>query len=92
MIGFIIRLIGYGLLLGVALRIALTLWTRLGLDGAANTTTLRDEGSLALTVAPFVLALAGWGPLRPLAVFSGWFLAGAAVTAPFAVGRALGLV
>ncbi len=91
MLGFVIRLIGYGLLLGLSARIAQALWSQNGLDGIAALQTLHDNGLIALYVAPLVLALIGFGPLRPLAMFAGFFLAAAALTAPFAISRVAGV-
>jgi hypothetical protein len=90
MLGFIIRLIGYVLLLGVAERIASTLWTRDGLDAYAALQPLHDEGIAVLLIAPLVLALIGFGQLRLVAVFLGFGLAGAALTAPFVLARVTG--
>lgn len=90
MIAFVIRLVGYALLLGAASRIAQTLWSAHGLDGVAGLQTFHDDGVSALLFAPIVLALAGVGLLRPLAIFVAFALAGAALTAPFAVARVVG--
>lgn len=90
MLGFLTRLIGYGVLFGIVLRIAAMLWTQNGLDTVPAAADLHDAGVKALVAAPFVLAIAGWGTLRPLAVFAAWLLAGAVLTAPFALARALG--
>jgi hypothetical protein len=86
-LGFLIRLIGYALLLGMAERIASALWTRYGLDRYSALQPLHDHGITALLVAPVVLAVIGFGPLRPVALFLGFSLAGAALTAPFVLAR-----
>jgi hypothetical protein len=46
---------------------------------------------LGLRVAPLVLALFGAGPLRAVAIFAGFFLAAAAITAPFVCMRIVGV-
>ena len=84
------RLVAYGVLLGVSSRIAQTLWDNAGLDALAALQPLHDAGVLALLLAPFVLALIGIGRLRGLAVFTACFLAGAALTAPFVCARVAG--
>jgi hypothetical protein len=89
-LGFLIRLIGYALLLGMAERIASALWSRYGLDGYSALQPLHDHGITALLVAPLILALIGFGPLRYVALFLGFSLAGAALTAPFVLARVTG--
>jgi hypothetical protein len=50
-----------------------------------------DLGLTGLLVAPLVLALVGTiAPLRSAAVFAGFFLAGAALTAPYVCARVAG--
>ena len=90
MVNFIIRLVCYALLLGVASRIAQTLWTANGLDGVATLQPLHDAGVTVMLVAPIVLALLGVGVLRTVCVFAACALAGAAVTAPFVLARVAG--
>jgi hypothetical protein len=90
LINFIIRLVGYALLLGVSSRIAQTLWTKYGLDGNAALQPFHDAGVAALLVAPVVLALLGVGILRTLCVFVACALAGAAISAPFVIARVAG--
>jgi hypothetical protein len=90
MINFIIRLVGYALLLGVSSRVAQTLWTSYGLDGNAVLQPFHDTGVTLLLVAPVVLALLGVGILRAVCLFVGCGLAGAAVTAPFVIARVTG--
>jgi len=91
MIGFIIRLFGYGVLLGVTVRVALVWWSQFGLDGVTALTRLHDDGIVVLLIAPIALALIGFGRLRDAAVFIGFFLAGAALTAPLVCARVAGL-
>ena len=91
MIGFIIRLVGYGVLLGVVTRVALVWWSQYGLDGVIALQRFHDDGIAVLLVAPIVLALIGFGRLRDLAVFIGFFLAGAALTAPLVCARVAGV-
>ena len=90
MFGFFIRLVGYAFLLGLATWFSETLWSDYGLDGIAALQPFHDAGILTLRVAPLVLALAGIGRLRDVAVFAGFFLAGAALTAPFVCARVAG--
>jgi hypothetical protein len=91
MLGFLIRLIGYALLLGVSTRIAAAIWSRDGLDGVAGLQPFHDAAIIVLAVAAVVLALVGFGRLRAPAIFIGFFLAAAAVTAPFAIARVAGM-
>ena len=88
--GFLVRLVLYALLLGVSYRVAETLWLNAGLDGVDALQHLHDAGALVLVIAPFVLALAGVGRLRAFALFAGFALAGAAITAPFVLARVAG--
>ncbi len=87
---FLVRLIVYAIVLGVVSRIAEYLWVRAGLDGSITLQPFHDAGITTLVVAPLVLALLGFGPLRAVAVFVAAFLAGAALTAPFAFARFAG--
>ncbi len=89
--GFLVRLIAYAAFLGIVERIAVTLWSRAGLDGVTVLHPLHHDGIAVLLAAPVALALIGFGPLRALAVFVAFFLAGAALTAPFVCARAAGL-
>lgn len=89
--GFLIRLVAHALVLGVAARIAAALWVRYGLDGSIELQPFHDLGLEVLTIAPLVLALLGIGALRRPAIFLGAFLAGAALTAPFACAHFSGL-
>lgn len=91
LVGFVIRLIGYAVLLGVTSRVAEALWLRDGLDGVRRLQHFHDLGLTGLLIAPVVLALFGFGRLRDVAVFCGFFLAGAALTAPFVCARVAGL-
>jgi hypothetical protein len=88
--GFLIRLVGYAFALGIVARIAESLWVSHGLDGSIALQPFHDAGVTTLVIAPIVLALLGFGPLRPLAVFVAAFLIGAAITAPFALARFAG--
>ena len=91
MVNFVIRLVGYALLLGVASRIAQTLWSANGLDGIAALQQFHDTGTTLMLVAPVVLALLGVGVLRGACVFAGCALAGAAISAPFVIARVAGV-
>ena len=89
--GFIVRLVGYALVLGIVARIAAALWVQYGLDGSIELQPLHDYGVEALIIAPLPLALFGFGALRGAALFIAAFIAGAALTAPFAVARFTGI-
>ena len=89
--GFVIRLVAYALVLGIAARIAAALWAHDGLDGSIELQPFHDLGLEVLTIAPLVLALFGAGALRRAAVFVGAFLAAAALTAPCACAHFSGL-
>ena len=88
--GFLIRLIAYALVLGIVARVAEALWVQHGLDGSIALQPLHDGGVTPLVIAPVVLALLGFGPLRAATVFVAAFLAGAALTAPYALARFAG--
>jgi hypothetical protein len=89
--GFLIRLVGYALALGIAARIAAGLWVQFGLDGSIGLQPLHDAGVEVLLGAPLALALFGFGALRGPALFIATFLIGAALTAPFACARFAGI-
>jgi hypothetical protein len=88
---FIVRLVCYALLLGLSAYAFQTLWTNNGLDAVARLNSFHDKMILGLRVAPLVLALFGAGPLRAVAIFAGFFLAAAAITAPFVCMRIVGV-
>jgi uncharacterized membrane protein YvlD (DUF360 family) len=88
--GFLIRLVAYAVALGVVSRIAEYLWVQRGLDGSIALQPLHDAGITTLVIAPVVLAVIGFGRLRPVAIFLATFLIGAALTAPFALARFAG--
>jgi hypothetical protein len=89
-VAFVIRLVLYALLLGVTSRIAQTLWSNHGLDNVAELQPFHDGGVTALLLAPVVLALIGFGRLGWLALFLAFCLAGAALSAPFALSHLVG--
>ncbi len=89
--GFVVRLVAYAVVLGIVARIAASAWVGYGLDGSIDLQPFHDGGLLTLTIAPLVLALLGFGALRVPAIFAGAFLAGAALTAPFACAHFSGL-
>jgi hypothetical protein len=91
MLAFIIRLVGYALLLGVASRFAQQQWTAAGLDNVASLQPAHDASVTLLLFAPLAFALVGFGALRDTCVFVACFLAGAAVTAPFVLARLAGV-
>jgi hypothetical protein len=88
--GFILRLVCYALLFGATAFLFQTWWSGDGLDAVGALRSFHDKTVLGLRVAPLVLALAGIGRLRSLAVFVAFLLAGAALTAPFVYARLVG--
>ena len=90
MANFILRLLGYALLLQIASRAAQSMWLHYGLEDVRRLQHFHDLGTTGLLVAPLVLALLGVGVLRSAAVFAACFLAGAALTAPFVCARIAG--
>lgn len=90
--GFLVRLIAFAALFGIIERVAVTLWSRAGLDDLTLLHPFHHDGIAVLLIAPVVLALIGGvRALRPVAVFVAFFLAGAALTAPFVFARAAGV-
>ncbi len=89
-VAFVVRLVLYALLFGLTSRAAQALWSDHGLDGVAALQPWHDTGVTALLVAPVVLALLGFGPLRWPALFVAFFLVGAALSAPFAFSHLVG--
>ncbi len=86
-IAFIIRLVGYALLVGIPARIAEYFWERAALDQAEPLQSSHDIAVTVVLIAPFILALIGFGPLRRAAIFVALYIAGAVLTAPFAFAR-----
>jgi xanthine/uracil permease len=86
-IGFVVRLVGYALLIGLPVRIAEYFWVRASLDQVDALRPSHDVVAVGVTIAPFLLAVFGYGALRNTAVFIALFIAGAALTAPFALAR-----
>jgi hypothetical protein len=89
-VAFVIRLVLYALLLGITSRLAQVLWSNHGLDNLPDLQPLHDGGITALMFAPIVLALIGAGRMGWVAMFLAFFLAGAALTAPFALSHLVG--
>jgi len=83
---FLIRFVGYALVMAVAYSLGSYLWTRNGLDGVDALSGFRALGFLLFVFAPFCLALVGV-VARPLALFVLFYLVGAMLTAPFAFAR-----
>ncbi len=86
-IAYVVRLVGYALLIGIPVRIAEYFWVRGSLDTVDLLRTPHDVATATATISPFVLALFGFGALRNAAVFAALYIAGAALTAPFAFAR-----
>lgn len=88
--GFVIRLALYAIVLGIVSRVAEWEWQVQGLGDVSGLEGIHHAGVEILALAPIVLALIGVGVLRGLAVFATAFLIGAALTAPFVLGRFAG--
>jgi hypothetical protein len=86
-IAYVVRLVGYALLIGIPVRIAEYFWVRAALDSVDLLRTPHEVATATATIAPFVLAVFGYGALRNVAVFIALFIVGAALTAPFALAR-----
>jgi len=86
-IGYIMRLVGYALLVGIPARLAQWFWEQRNLDAVDALQTLHSAAVFAVAFTPFVLAFFGFGRLRSAAVFIALALDGAVVTAPFALSR-----
>jgi predicted exporter len=86
-IAFIVRLVGYALLIGIPVRIAEYFWVRASLDQVDLLRPSHDVATVTATLAPFILAFFGFGALRKTAVFVACYIVGAALTAPFALAR-----
>ena len=91
MANFILRLVGYALLFGVTAYLFQTWWSGAGLDAVGALRSFHDKTVLGLRIAPLVLALVGVGRVRSFAVFVGFFLAAAALTAPYVCARMAGV-
>lgn len=83
------RFLSYAIVLGVAYGIAQRFWVQQGLDSSENLTGYHAIATLALTLAPLVLAIVAI-VARPLAVFVLFYLVGAVLTAPFALAHVIG--
>ncbi len=92
MANFIIRLVAYALLFGLAAYLFQTWWTADGLDAVGALRSFHDKTVIGLRAAPLLLALIGVGRLRAIAVFVAFLLAGAALTAPFVCARVANVV
>ncbi|MGB8267547.1 MAG: hypothetical protein WCE44_14560 [Candidatus Velthaea sp.] len=86
-IAFVVRLVGYALIVGIPARLAEWIWQQKNLDTVDELQTPHSIAFLVLGFTPFVLALFGFGRLRNLAVFIALALDGAVLTAPFAFAR-----
>jgi hypothetical protein len=71
----------------VTARIAQSFWIGHDLDTNIDLQSFHDIGLGVLEIAPLVLAPIGFGRARRVAVFIAAFLAGVALTAPFALAR-----
>jgi hypothetical protein len=86
-VAYVVRLVGYALLIGIPVRIAEYFWERASLDLVDALHLPHDVATVTATIAPFLLAFFGFGALRNAAVFVAMYIAGAALTAPFALAR-----
>jgi hypothetical protein len=86
-IAFVVRLVGYALLIGIPVRVAEYFWERAALDQVDVLQTPHDVAAVLAAVVPFALALFGYGALRNTAIFIAMYIAGAALTAPFVLAR-----
>jgi hypothetical protein len=86
-VAYVVRLVGYALLIGIPVRIAEYFWVRATLDQVDVLRSPHDATTAVVTIAPFVLAIFGFGALRKTAIFVAMYIAGAALTAPFAFAR-----
>jgi hypothetical protein len=89
--GFIVRLVGYALVLGVVDRAFDALWVQYALDGSIALQPFHDLAVEVLYIAPLPLALLGFGALRRPMLFIAAFLVGAALTAPWATAHFAGI-
>lgn len=89
--GFVVRLVGYALVLGITARVAEAMWVAQGLDNAIELQAFHDLGINVLVIAPFACALIGIKPLRRVAIFLAAVLVGIALTAPYACARFAGV-
>jgi hypothetical protein len=89
---FLVRLIAFAALFGVVERVAVTLWSRAGLDDVTVLHAFHHDGIAVLLTVPLLLALLGGvRALRAVVVFVAFFLAGAALAAPFVFARFAGV-
>ena len=87
LIGFVVRLVGYALFIGIPIGVAEFLWERARLDQVDVLRGPHDTVATIAIYAPFVLALFGFGALRRPAMFLAGYLIGVALTASFAFAR-----
>jgi len=89
MAAFLLRFLLNAIVIGAAYTIAQSFWTRIGLDVNPAFDGLHALGMAILIFAPFALAVVGI-VARPFAIFVLFYLVGAMLTAPFALGRYAG--
>jgi hypothetical protein len=83
---FLLRFIGYAIVMAIAYGIANFFWAQNGLDFVDTVQGLHSLAVVVVGVAPLILALVAI-VARPVAVFLLFYIAGAIVTAPFALAR-----
>ncbi|MBV8152306.1 MAG: hypothetical protein JOY59_12175 [Candidatus Eremiobacteraeota bacterium] len=86
---FLLRFVGYAMVLAIAYALGSYFWYRNGLDGVDALADVRALGFAIFVFAPFLLALVG-AVARSFSVFVLFFLVGAMLTAPFALARLTG--
>jgi hypothetical protein len=86
---FILRFLAYAIVLGATYGVAQSFWINRGLDLDTELSGFHAAGVTVLTFAPLGLAIIAI-VARPVAIFGLFFLVGAMLTAPFALGRFAG--
>jgi len=88
---YLIRFVGYEVVLGIAAWMAHALWSSHGLGAVESLRRFHDAGIAALLLAPFVLATFRTRRARALAALIAGLLIGAALTAPYVCAVAAGV-
>ena len=83
---YLIRLVGYAIIFGIATRIADFLWVQDGLEALDQLQGWHDEGVSVMTWAPIVVAFISLLAPR-IALFLAFLAIGAALSAPYAFAR-----
>ena len=83
---YLLRLVGYAIILGIATRIADAMWVQDGLDSFGQLQTWHGEGLTAMTWAPIVIAFISLAAPR-IALFLAFLAIGAVLSEPYAFAR-----